>query len=520
MPDITTQLDLKSLREQSLSSLYFFAKAVLKYDWINKDIHGPLCTFLQDESSKRKLIELPRGWLKSTLCSISFPIWLSIRNPNIRILLTQNSATNAQKKLSVIGKQWEGNELLRLLFPELLPGVNATWTADAKCLNRTAAHAEGTYEAAGTSTRVVSRHYDVIIEDDTVAPDFDELGGESLAPTHDEVLKAIGWHKTNVLPLMNNPSKDLSLVVGTRWYVNDLIAWVKENEPSYKIMSRAVRENAEGKPDPAGRVTYPERFDENTLMQLEQALGVYMYSCLYMNTPVRSDDMVFRPEWMKYYDTRPLNLAIYTTVDPATDPSLAATKNIDYNVVMTTGKDMHTGRIYVLDYFRKRCSPGELAAAIFDHVVRFKPIVVGYDNTSYQRSIAYWLKELMHQGGTHFIMEPLPRSGADAKRLAIQALQPLFANEAILLRPHMKELMSELLMWPLGGDHDDLADCLAMQLQLWKRTKLFRQEKALRAADPFLLETAMAEIRRDKIAGMCHNSLVFDPMRTGAAVGF
>lgn len=517
MDQATEKLDLPALRKKAEGSLYFFTKGILGYDWLVPHIHMQVCDELQDPSSTKKLIELPRGWLKSTIGSIAFPMWLSIKRPNIRCLLVQNSFENACRKLSVIAKQWEGNPILRAMYPELLPGKNSTWKADALCLTRSASFPESTYEAAGTSTRVVSRHYDVIIEDDTVAPDYDELGDESLAPTHDDVQKAIGWHRTNSLPLLNNPNTDTVLVIGTRWYDQDLIRWVKDNEKHYKIISRAVREDSEGKPDPQGRITYPERFNAETLESLAQALGPYMFNCLYLNQPVRADDMLFKGSWFQFYDVVPPpdHLAVYTTIDVATDPelSLSTSKDVDYNVVMTCAKDLFTGYIYILDYTRFRGSPGDLISAVFDHVVKWKPIKVGYENVGYQKSLDYWLKELMRQENKFFLLEQIPRRGKDAKKMSISALQPIFQAGAILMRTWMKDLQSELLSFPLGS-HDDIADALSMHLYLWKGTRTKEQQRRYlnHGGDPLSLDSALAELERRRKGGLV--GPVFDPMRT------
>lgn len=524
------QLNTDALRLKSQSSLYFFAKGVLGYDWLVPHIHGPLCLALEelaqcldadpageDELLNRLLCELPRGWLKTTLCSIAFPIWLSIRKPNIRILVVQNSATNAQKKLSVIRGQWEQNDLLRTLFPELLPTKSSVWKADSLCITRSASFAESTYEAAGTSTRVVSRHYDVVIEDDTVAPDYDELGKESLAPTHEDVQKAIGWHRSNVLPLLNNPRCGINLVVGTRWYDQDLIRWVKDNEPQFRVISRACRENAEGKADPKGELTYPERFGNQTLRELETALGQYMFFCLYYNMPVRSEDMAFRSEWFEYYEVPPVlsSLAIYTTVDVGTDPKLSKSGHTDYCVVMTCGKDLITGHVYVLDYFHKQANPGELCAAIFAAAIKYNPVVVAYQGIAFERSLNYWLKELMRQHQHWFNLMQLPGSNReDAKNRAIEGLIPLFQNGVIYLRTWMRELVSELTVFPLGRN-DDLADALSMQQFLWKRTKTKREYRQIgRVTGGLTLESGCAEIKARRRGGL--TSATFDSARSSS----
>jgi len=505
-------LDREALREKCKESLYFLAKGVLGFDWLVPHVHMSICQTLEDPSINRALFVLPRGWLKTTVCTVSYPIFESLNDPNTRVLLTQNSATNACKKLSQIGDLWTQNELLRWLFPELLPRRDSTWRADSMCLSRTKSFPESTYEAAGTNTKVTSRHYNTIIEDDTVAPDFDELGAECLAPTHDDVQKAIGWHRTNTIPLLTNPGTDKILVVGTRWYDEDLIRWIVDHEPHYKITTRACLEDSDGNPDMNGIVTYPERFNREVLQQIEDAQGPYMFSCLYQNTPVRSEDMLFKPEWIEYYDVLPHNksLMVFTTVDMATDPELARTKDIDYSVVMTCGKDMHTGQIFVIDYFRQRCNPGELASAIYDHVVKYHPVVVGYEDIGFQRSMEYWLKELMRREGRYFLLEPVKFSSKQ-KEVKIAALQPLFSNKLVRLKTWMKELVSELLKFPLGK-HDDLADALSMQLSLWRTTKKYMPKK-VEYEDPMTLEYAIEELH-GRAKGK-FGSLIFDPSRSG-----
>jgi predicted phage terminase large subunit-like protein len=238
-----------------------------------------------------------------------------------------------------------------------------------------------------------------------------------------------------------------------------------------------------------------------------------MFSCLYLNTPVRVEDMMFRSAWFQYYDSPPTNrsMSIFTTVDPATDPTLSKTGDTDYSVVMTCGKDMYTGYIYVLDYFREKCSPGELAAAIFDHAQRYHPIMVGYEDVAFQRSIDYWLKELMRQSGVHFIIEPIARSGHDAKAKAIAGLQPIFASHSIFLRPHMKELEAELIKFPLGKN-DDLPDALAMQINLWRVTRTAEKAATFKYVNPLDASLAFDEIK-SRSRGLLA-ARVFDTMST------
>ena len=474
---------------------------------------------LQDRTKRRKKFVLPRGWLKTTVCTVAYPIFSAINNPNVRILLAQNNRDNARKKLKQIRELWEQNQLLRALFPALLPTSSSQWTADSLCLSRSEAHPESTFECVGVRGQTTSRHYNIIIEDDTVAPDFDELGEETLAPSHDDVRKAISWHSL-CLPLLTNPSTDEIVVVGTRWYEHDLMSHIAKNEPQYATIERSCREDTDGNSDPRGVVTYPERFDTDVLVEYEATLGPYFFSTLMLNCPVSVGDMLFRADWFNEYTELPprQSLHVYTTVDPATDPQLSTSRSdqLDYSVVMTTGKDLLTGDIYILDYFHKRCNPGELLDAIFDHVERWNPLVVGYEDVAFQKSLDYWIKERMRSTGTFFHLSPIQRGTKKSKANHIMGLQPIASAGALHVRPFMTELITEFLSFPRGA-HDDLIDCLSMQTQLWQRTKTQYPSRHKTVPGAFDLEGAIENLRaRHKTRS--NSSVIFAPSQAASTI--
>jgi len=367
--------------------------------------------------------------------------------------------------------------------------------------------------------QTTSRHYNIIIEDDTVAPDFDELGEETLAPSHDDVRKAIAWHSL-CLPLLTNPSTDEIVVVGTRWYEHDLMTHIEKNEPQYATIERSCREDEHGNSDPRGMVTYPERFDADVLVEYEATLGPYFYSTLMLNRPVSVGDMLFRADWFHEYTELPprQSLHVYTTIDPATDPELSSghSDRLDYSVVMTTGKDLLTGDIYVLDYFRARCNPGEMLDAIFDHVERWHPLVVGYEDVAYQRSIDYWVKERMRSSSMFFNLKPIQRGTKKSKPTHIMGLQPIAAAGAIHIREYMKELMTEFLSFPRGA-HDDLIDCLSMQTQLWQRTRAAHPTRLPVVPGAFDLEGAIEQLRARHRTRQ-NSSVIFAPAQTASTI--
>lgn len=496
----------ETLRQESRRSLYFFCKSILGFKDFVPHVHGPACMMLEDWSAKRLGIMLPRSFFKSTLVSIGYAIWESIQiadaktgrpGSNVRVLIAQNTSDNALKKLAAIKSQWDGNKLLRTLFPELLPTTKSRWTSECLQLNRTSTDPEGTYEAVGIGTQVVSRHFDIIIEDDTVAPDLDELGEDNLCPTKDDIDQAIGWHKL-LTPLFVHPAQSRSLIVGTRWFEKDLISHVQLKERIYRWYQRSAIE--------ADLPIWPERFGHETLSNLRASLGPYMFACLYLNDPMRSQDMVFQPEWWRFYETEPRDLIVYTTVDPAGDPKLAKKRKNDFSVVMTCGKDIYTGNIYVLHYDRLRGNPGEVIEAIFRHVRNYKPVKVAIESNAYQGTLVYWVNERKKKESLHFFVEPI--NSRRSKEERIRGLQPVFADGRLFVRMWMQDLLTELLAFPLGAN-DDIADALAMQLGLWATTRSLEERKRdTSATDPLSFAGAIADIRhrqREELRGQRSN---------------
>jgi predicted phage terminase large subunit-like protein len=487
------------IKRLSEKSLYFFAKFVLNYDWLDAEIHLPLCKILENfASSKRVKATLPRSWLKSTVCTISYPIWRAVKNPEVCVLLVQNSATNAKGKLRSIRGHFDNNELLRAVWPHVLPDKNCRWTSDSLELRRKSRKPEGTFDAAGRATQLVGRHYNVVIEDDTVAPDKDEYTEDNVLPTKDDIGQAIGFHQ-NALFLLIDPNVDQILVVGTRWFELDLLSWIDQREGDYYISYTRACKETNGMPDPDGKLAWPSKYGEASLEMIERAVGPYLFSCLYLNTPLRSEDMIFQKKWFDFYDIEPAGLDVHITIDPAGNPKLSTAKKKkknDYNVIMVCGSSRKTGVKYVLDYKRFKGGPEDLITELFPLVVQYQSRLkeVGVEGIAYQESLDYILTEAMRARNIFFSIKLL-KHGGRSKEWRIRNLQPLVKTKTILFKGWMRELIAELEVFPLGAN-DDLPDALAMFLQLWgvRTGKEEAEEEEQDDKTAFTLEAALRSL--------------------------
>jgi hypothetical protein len=466
---------IDELRDKCRKSLFFLARAVLGFTDLDVNIHLPICIEMQKPENTRMLVMLPRSWFKSTVASIAYPIWLAINNSDIRILIVQNSMTNAKKKISSIKQIFDTNALLQTLFPELMPRGDRPWSSDCLTVNRKISAPEGTFEPAGTGTAVTSRHYDVIIQDDTVAPDFDQMSGEIQQPTQLEIEKAIGWHKL-CHPLLIHPIRSQIIIVGTRWAKEDLLGWVIKNSSNYKIISRSALERPGYIGEPAskeqGGVPIWERFDQSVLDELEVSLGTFMFSLLYLNIATNSINQVFKRSYIKYYDTVPFGLLYCTSVDPAPSDSAGKRMDSDYNAIVTTGVDVRTGIVYVAFYSQLRGDPGEIIEIIFHHYQVFKPVVVKVESVAYQKTLCYWIQRRQEELNKRFYIEQV-KNAKISKKARILALQPWFAADKIRLKPGQNDLERELLSFDPNKQtsaHDDIIDALSMHVDFWTRS--------------------------------------------------
>jgi len=496
---------LGKLREKAKSSLFFFAYFVLGFDDLTKHIHRPICRALQDYTKNTRMaIVLPRTWFKSTIGSVAYPIWRAINNPNIRILIAQNSMSNAKKKTNSIKAIFETNELLQVLFPEIMPKGKNPWSSECLTVNRRLAAPEGTFEPCGTGTAVTSRHYDLIIEDDTVAPDFDQMTSEIQQPTQIEIDKAIGFHKM-CHPLLLHPTKAQIVIIGTRWAPKDLIGWIFENGPGYKIISRSALEKPGRIGEPAtedqGGVPIWDRFNSSVLEELKSdaGVGLFMFYMLYLNIPTAAINQVFKREYIHYYDKMPRDLLFCTSVDPAPTSEAATNTDSDYNVILTTGLNPKTGEIYIVHYNRERIDPGDVIDRIFSHYRAYKPLVVRVEGVAYQRTLCYWITRRQEQCGERFYIEEV-KNARISKNARILGLQPWYAADKVYMKKEHTDLERELLSFDptkkSGTGHDDVVDALSMQIDFWTKMceSAKQEEDELLINDPFSGSVILEEL--------------------------
>lgn len=454
-----SRADHQLIRSTAMQNLYFFEKFILGYKDMVPHVHGALTQFLQG-AWKRKQVTLPRGFLKTTTCTIGRALWLAVQNPDIRVLIASSVIENSRKMIGSIRHHVEANPRIHKFFPEIVPdNFNKTrWSDQCAAIRRPHEYPEGTWEAMGVGGSVISRHYDHIIEDDLIYPKKDDLTGTELMPDRDDIEKAIGWHRL-APSLLIHPGKGCIDNVGTRWAPYDLINYIINKERGWRrFMIKDYRED--------GSPSWPERFPAETLNDLLATQGPYMYNALYACEPMDPSARVFQKMWLKAYDTLPFGLRYFTTVDLAEWDNVQSSRSKQkaYNVILTCGVDWQRN-FWIARYDRGRFTPTEVVERIAQHVKSYSVEKVGIEVVYYQKAILEEIKRYYRDTGTAFNVSAYSRDPRLTKEARIRGIQPYAANGALHYREDMTEFLEEYVDYPMSRTVDIL-DALSDQFKI------------------------------------------------------
>lgn len=211
-PSIVEEAYKEAMRKLLRGSLYATCKFLLGYRDVNPRTHGSTIRALQADT-QRKLIVLPRGSLKSSICNIAYPIWCLIRDPNDTILIDSEIFGNSITFLREIRAHLE-NPVLTDLFGVFKDPSN--WTQDSITIKqRTLPIKESSITCGGVATVKVGQHYKRIIGDDYNSP-----ANSDTPMGQEKVIRHIKYNMSILEPT------GTYVFVGTRYADRDAIGFV------------------------------------------------------------------------------------------------------------------------------------------------------------------------------------------------------------------------------------------------------------------------------------------------------
>lgn len=501
---------LEGLRRRAQVDRYFLARGVLGYRDVNPYTHGPMCRFIEDRSKNRRMGLAPRGHLKSTLWTVTDSIGLSLEDPDeTRILIINEIEDNSVGFLAEIKAHWESGELLRALFPEIVPertgGPGSRWSGSKACVNRKTNYKEWTYNAIGLGGAVTSRHFTHIKCDDLI--------GLEARQSPAEMNRAITYAKS-LEPLLVDMDADFIDFIGTRWslvdlyrkmldaYGDDMMYFAREDIeqvpdlPFSMLRDAGFGWNGKGKPELSDaeilakigtmQPIFPKKFSLHRLQTLS-VIEPELYYAQYKNSPIAAGIRDFDATKLNWFDLDDEDGVVYR--DQQTG-SLRRWNREQLDVVMTcdpnsgelTAPDLPAivvsaqsprDQVFVLESWARRVQPDAYVDKIFDLWKRWKPRILGIEKAG-QQTTAFYFKKKAKELDVYINVEPLLHRNRQKEERIRKALQPIVNLRRMYVRKEQTTLRRQFEFFP-NLENDDEVDALAYGTELW-RTPLTQAE--------------------------------------------
>jgi len=363
-----------------------------------------------------------RGHYKSSLITFAGAIQEILRNPDVTICIMAFVRNISKAFLAQIKREFEGNEKLLHLFPDILwdrPKAQApSWSLDTGIIvRRNSNPKEATVEAYGlVDGQPTSRHYRLMIYDDTVSR-------ESVTTAEQIEKTTTGWELSRNL----KDSHGRIQMVGTRYSFSDTYGALLEREA---VRSRIYPATAQGDFDSAPVFFTQDEWDERMRESSLETLA-----CQMLQNPLAGSQRGFDPAWLTYYEVRAhtLNVAILG------DPARKKTANTAMTAFAVIGIDMNRNKFF-LDGMCHRMNLSERWKA-FRNLRRkwlrqpgVQVVKMGYESFGAQADLDYF-QEQMRLDKEFFTIHELmwAQVGSSSKEDRIQRLEPDFRNNKFLL---------------------------------------------------------------------------------------
>jgi predicted phage terminase large subunit-like protein len=292
------------------------------------------------------LLSMPPQEGKSQRVSRWFPLWLLLRNPDMRIAIVSYSDALARRWGRTIRNDIREHPELGLRVRGDTSAANE-WQLDGY---------DGGVITAGTGSGLTGRPVDALLVDDAV---------KGQAEADSEVYRENDkdwWRGTASARLAPGA---IATVTATRWHEDDLTGFLKgpENEDAAAWRLLNIPAQAEGPDDILGRV--PGEYmisargrSREEWEQRKRNAGSRAWNALYQGRPAAAEGNVFKREWWQTAVVRPVRLSDGTWSSlmdmeiVSMDAAFKDTDGSDYVVIQVWGK---TGaRVRLVDQVRAR----------------------------------------------------------------------------------------------------------------------------------------------------------------------
>ena len=402
--------------QEALAQCYLSTRATAKimfperFDLPFSSLHEEIFKIIDDDSIQQAVIAAPRGFGKTSLCTIAHPAKRILFREKRFIVPISATATSAVMQGENLKRELMTNPVIKSLFG---PMKSESFSKDQWITS------SGTMimpRGAGQQVR------GILFEDSR--PDLiiaDDLENAESVLNQELRAKLKDWWFSDVCNSINRSRKNWKIVViGTVLHEDSLLVNLLE-DPDWHSVQLSIC-------DDQYHSNWPDFITDEEVVKLrdshERRGQLDLFYREYRNIPVSTEDATFQPSYFRYYDESDLvdkkDIENVIMIDPAKTVKLHSAES----AIVGVGIDRSSARLYVRDIVSAKLHPDELYNEAFGMAARLKAMVVGIEVTSLNEFITQPVKNEMYRRGQFFELVELKARGKKEDRIA--ALVPFY----------------------------------------------------------------------------------------------
>jgi len=403
--------ELQYILQQCYGSTQVAAKTLFpeRFNLPFSSLHEEIFKIIDDNSIQQAVIAAPRGFGKTSLCTIAHPAKRILFQEKKFIVPISATATSAVMQGENLKRELLSNVMIKKLFGHLKSDSFSKdqWVTSNGVMIMP--------RGAGQQVRGIlfgDSRPDLIIADDLEDPEG--------VRSDEQRQKLKDWWFSDVCNSINRSRKDWKIIIiGTVLHEDSLLVNLLE-DPDWHSVQLSIC-------DDHYHSNWPDFISDAEVRKLRDAHQrrgqLDLFYREYRNIPVSTEDATFKAEYFRYYDETEVDLKNVETVimiDPAKTVKLHSAES----AIVAVGIDRASQKLYVRDIVSDKLHPDELYNEAFAMAARLGAKVVGIEVTSLNEFITQPVKNEMYRRGQFFELIELKARGKKEDRIA--ALVPFY----------------------------------------------------------------------------------------------
>lgn len=488
VPDAALRRELSELSIEFFARYYLGEHLTRALSPIHLQVFAHLTKLISARGRAGSVLVMPRGFGKTTLVTLVFPLWATCLRLRRHIPIISDSFDQAKEQLDTLKQELEHNDRLKEDFGDL---KGPKWQeAEIETANQVK------LLALGARMKIRGRKYGRHRPDLIILDDIENLKGVQSAAQREALyawftrdVMRCGWDDTKVLVVGNFLHHDCLLarlhqnpMFGHQVY-KALVRWPERMDlwDQWKSLitnlgdehkdrtARAFYEANKAEMDRGGLSAWPEAFPLYDLMTIWVSEGETSFATELQNNPTDPSKRLLKhwgtyrkvwqggEVWLVPSNGRPAVPLSSCAVFGYTDPSLGKSVKADYSAIVLIAK-APTRQQFVLEADIQRRPP---ALIMSDQVKWAKEYAImrwGIESVQFQAMFATESALKSMEQGVYLPVMPI--STLANKEMRIKTLEPDLSNEYLLLCEDGQDLLKRQLEEFPAGAYDDGPDAL------------------------------------------------------------